>query len=146
MAAEQNKAIVRRFLDECISNGNAELADELFAEDFVSDFIGLPEPVRGIDAWKQLARNYFNGFPDLRLIETELIGENDTVVARWTWRGTQSGDFMGIPATGKVVEASGMGLYRIADGKIAYEWVCEDNLGMMQQLGVISTPESTEAH
>ena len=145
MSTEQNKAIVRRFLQEGINKGNAEIADELFSPDFISHFVGVPGPLHGVEAWKQLSSGYFTAFPDLHVTAEDYIAEGDKVVARWTWRGTHLGAMMGIPPTSKQVNLTGMGIYRIVGNKIAEQWVQEDLLGMLQQLGVIPAPEQAHA-
>src|SRR5436853_1276676 len=113
MSTEQNRALVHRFLKEGINQRNAEIADELFSPDFVSHFVGVPGPLHGIEAWKQLASGYFTAYPDMEANVEDYIAEGDKVVARWTWRGTQLGPMMGIPPTSKTVTLAGMGIYRI---------------------------------
>ena len=140
MSPEGQKAVVRRFFEEGLNKANADVADELLTPDFVSHFAGMPEPVRGTAHWKHLAAAYFTAFPDMHLTVEHLIAEGDKVVARWTWRGTHAGAFMGMPPTGKQVTVTGSGLYRIVDGRIAVEWVNDDVLGLMQQLGAVPAP------
>jgi steroid delta-isomerase-like uncharacterized protein len=77
-------------------------------------------------------------FPDFKLTFEDEIAAGDKVAARWTVTGTQKGELSGIPATGKQVTESGMTFYRLANAKIAEFWFLADNLGMMQQLGVIN--------
>lgn len=91
--------------------------------------------MRGREHWKQLASGYFTAFPDFQIRLEDLIAEGDKVVARWAWHATHQGEFMGIPPTSKQVAVTGIGVYRIADGKIAEEWVQDDVLGLLQQLG-----------
>ena len=146
MSADNNKEIVRRFFDEVVKTGEVDRADELFSTEFVAHFGGVPGPIQGIAAWKQLASMLFNAFPDLNLDVAETFSEGDKVVARWQWGGTQSGELMGIPPTGRQVSAlRGIGIYRIDNGRIAEEWVQEDMLGMLQQLGVVPAPDQTVA-
>jgi steroid delta-isomerase-like uncharacterized protein len=78
-------------------------------------------------------------FPDLHITTNDLIAEGDNVTKVWTVNCTHNGELMGIPATGKQIEVKGIEVLRVADGKIAENWVSMDNLGMMQQLGVILT-------
>ncbi len=137
MATEENKAVVRRFFEAGLNQRNAGIADDLLSPDFVSHFGGLPEPVHGREHWKELAAGYFTAFPDFQITLEDLIAEGDKVMARWVWRATHQGEFMGIPPTGKQVAVTGMGVYRIAAGKIAEEWVQDDVLGLLQQLGAI---------
>ena len=81
-----------------------------------------------------------NAFPDLAITEEDLIAEDDKVVMRQVTTGTHQGDFMGIAATGKKVEMHDIHIVRLADDKIVEHWGVEDNLGMMQQLGVVEGP------
>ena len=80
---------------------------------------------------------FFTAFPDLDVHIDELIAEGDTVVGRMTTSGTHKGDFMGIPATGKKATFTEMHMIRLANGKMVDHWGNSDDLGMMQQLGVI---------
>ena len=73
------------------------------------------------------------------------MAAGDKVVARYTWRGTQRGEFFGVPATGKTVAVTGLSCYRCAGGKIVEEWWLEDLLGLMQQLGAIPAPAASAA-
>ena len=84
---------------------------------------------------------YRTAFPDLRMTIEDMTAEGDRVVVRWTVRGTQTGEMMGMPATGKPTTVTGMFLNRLAAGKIVEGWGNFDALGMMQQLGLIPTPE-----
>jgi predicted ester cyclase len=82
-----------------------------------------------------------SAFSDNEVTVDDQIAEGDKVVTRWSSKGTHSGEFFGIPATGKRVAGKGIGISRIVDGKIVEEWGESDMLGMMQQLGVIPPPE-----
>jgi predicted ester cyclase len=77
------------------------------------------------------------GFPDIKVTVEDLVAEGEKVVARWTWRGTNQGEFQGMSPTGKQVTGSGISIHRFANGKFAEAWVNFDTLGMLQQLGVI---------
>jgi steroid delta-isomerase-like uncharacterized protein len=140
MSAEDNKTLVRRVYEEIINKGNLNLADEAFASDYVYRSPGSPE-LRGPEGFKQLITMYRNAFPDLHLDLDNLIAEGDTVVSRWTARGTHKGELMGIPPTGKQVTVTGVVISRFAGGKAVEDWELVDSLGMMQQLGAIPAPE-----
>jgi steroid delta-isomerase-like uncharacterized protein len=142
MSTEQNKALVRRYWEEVWNKGNLALLDELIATDFDGHPLpGEPDFGRGPAGQKQLVGMYRTAFPDLRMTIEDLTAEGDRVVVRWTARGTQTGEMMGIPATGKPTTVTGMFLNRLAAGTIAEGWGNFDALGMLQQLGVIPTPE-----
>jgi steroid delta-isomerase-like uncharacterized protein len=133
MTAEDNKALVHRFVDEFWSKGNLAAADELMTPDAV---IHQPDVgrVAGLKAFNTLVRT---AFPDWHSTPEELIAEGDRVAERWTGRGTHRGDFQGIPPTGKQVAVPGVVFYRMRDGKIAEFRGSFDMLSMLQQLGAI---------
>jgi len=138
MSTEENKAIARRWYEEGISGHNVAVLDELFAPDFVNHDSGAPTGDR--EGLKQLLAGGLSAFPDLQATIADMVAEGDKVVVRSTLHGTHQGALMGIPATGKAVAITGLYLLRFAQGKIAEAWVEQDNLGMMQQLGVIPAP------
>ncbi len=80
---------------------------------------------------------YLTAFPDLHFTIEDIVAEGDTVVVRSTARGTHQGELMGIPLTGKQVAVSGISITRIANGKAVEEWFNGDDLGLLQQLGVV---------
>jgi steroid delta-isomerase-like uncharacterized protein len=142
MSTEQNKTLVRRYWEEVWNQGNLAVVDELIA----ADFDGHPAPSdadfgRGPAGQKQLVGLYRGAFPDLRMTIDDMAADGDRVVLRWTAHGTNTGEMMGMPATGKPATVTGMSLNRLAAGKIAEGWGNFDALGMLQQLGVIPTPE-----
>ena len=139
MSTEENKALVRHYLDEGVNKGNVGIADELFAPSFLFYFPGIPEPMNR-EGWAQTTTLFHSGFPNQHTVTDDMIADGDKVAARFTFHGTQTGNFQGIPPTGKVVTVGGMAIWRIAGGKIAEHWVQFDVLGMMQQLGVIPAP------
>ena len=139
---EENKAIYRRWFEEVVTGRNLALADELLAPDYVLHFPGLPAPVDG-EGHKQLLMMFFQGFPDWQETIDDVVAEGDKVVIRVTGSGTHQGDFQGIPPTGNRVLATGMGIGRLEDGRIAETWAEYDALGMMRQLGVIPPPDQS---
>jgi steroid delta-isomerase-like uncharacterized protein len=134
-----NKEIVRRVTTEPWT-GNYAVIDEFVAADYVGHDPAMPEPTRGPEGVKQFYNDFLAAYPDGSLtIETQLA-EGDYVATRWTGRGTQKGELMGIPATGKQVTVSGITISRLSDGKVAEEWTTWDTLGMMRQLGAVPAP------
>ena len=134
-----SKEIVRRVATEPWT-GNYAVIDELVAGDYVGHDPALPEPTRGPEGVKQFYDEFRAAYPDASLTIEAQLAEGDYVTTRWTGRGTQQGELMGIPATGKQVTVSGITISRLAGGKIAEEWTAWDTLGMMQQLGAIPAP------
>lgn len=137
--SEQNKMVARRAIEEVYNGGKLELVDELAAHDFV---IHLPsQDIHGSPGAKQYIAALREAFPDIHFTIEDQVSEGDTVVTRWTARGTHTGEFQGIPPTGKQGVISGVDIDRIADGKVVECWVSLDELGLLQQLGVIPAPE-----
>jgi predicted ester cyclase len=79
-------------------------------------------------------------FPDIHETIEDMLAEGDRVVTRSTWRGTHQGAFLGIAPTGKQVSVTGIDISRVASGKFVEHWQAADNLGLLQQLGVIPVP------
>lgn len=145
MSAEENKHLVRRFLEEVGNQGNIAVVDELVTADMIEheEIPGIPPNREGV---KQAFAMFRTAFPDMRVTIEDLIAESDKVVARETWRGTHRGAFMEIPPTGKQVEVTGIDILRIANGKMVEHWGQLDMLGMLQQLGVVPTPEAATTY
>jgi steroid delta-isomerase-like uncharacterized protein len=139
MSTESNKAAVRRF-HEAFKAGELDDADEIFAPNAVIHMAGSPEPI-GMDEFKQVGEVFLNAFPDGVPTIEDMIVEGNTVVSRLSFRGTHTGDLMGIPPTGKSVLLSTVTIDQFADGKIVESWRLFDQMTMMQQLGVIPAPE-----
>ena len=135
---EENKRIARRFPEDVATAGDLDLIDEICAEDVV-DHSPLGE-VRGRDALKEQLAGMRAAVTDFSATVEDAIAEGDTVAMRVTLRGTHTGEFMDIPATGNEYEVENMVFTRIEDGQIAERWVLPDMLSMMQQLGVVEAP------
>ncbi len=138
MPVEENKAIARGYF-EAFADKDLAWIDDHIAPDFVRHDPGLPFEVRGPEGVRELNSVFLTAFPDLRLDVEDVIGEGDKVLVRLTIRGTHQGELMEIPPTGKEVEVGVLDLFRIVDARLVEHWAAIDNLGMMQQLGVIST-------
>jgi predicted ester cyclase len=105
----------------------------------VGHFPGFPL-AQGVDGLKQLLTVYLTAFSNRRVTIEDALAEGDRVVVRTTFRGTHTGSLMGIPPTGKQVTVSALNFFRIVNGRAAEQWVNNDDMGMMQQLGVIPAP------
>ncbi len=137
MSTEQNKSIVRRWIEEGWNKADVGVVDQFYAPDVVQHDPGSPAPVTSSAALKQYVGAFLTALPDLHFTIDDLIAEGDKVLWRFTSRGTQTGPLMNIPPSGKAGAATGMALFRLADGKIVEVWVNYDLLGLLQQLGVI---------
>jgi steroid delta-isomerase-like uncharacterized protein len=143
MSAEENKALVERFVEEFWNEGNMSAADELMAIDAE---IHMPSgEVVDLDGLKGFAATWRGSFPDWHSTFEELIAEGDKVAERWTGRGTHRGELQGTPPAGKRVEVPGSVFYRIVGGKIVEFRGQLDMMSLMQQLGVIPSPQQAEA-
>jgi steroid delta-isomerase-like uncharacterized protein len=140
MSTEENKAIVRRVNDEVWNEGHLDVIDELIADDFVATIVGAPEQIRGPQGFREFVVMYRTAFPDLRITVDEQVTEGETVVTRWTATGTNEGELMGIPATGKQATTAGININRISGGKLVEGWGLFDQLGLLQQIGAVPTP------
>jgi steroid delta-isomerase-like uncharacterized protein len=134
-AITANEEIVRRWV-EVWNEQNLDAVDDLLAPDFVRHDPNSPE-VRGPAAERQFIELYLTAFPDLHFTIEELVSNGDTVAVRLTAVGTQRGELLGLPPTGKTVRIAVMEMYRIADGRIAEQWVVMDALGLLKQLGAL---------
>lgn len=139
MSVEQNKAVIRRLVEEVLNKGNIGLFDELVSSDLVDHALppGFPSGAQGTKQFFKLLRA---AFPDLHYAIEDAIGEGDTVVQRLTAQGTMKGEFMGMKPSGKHATWSSMDFARLKDGKVVEYWGIEDQLSMLQQLGLAPMP------
>ena len=138
MSVEENKAVVRRMLEAFNKGQEACMAalEELLAPGYVWQGTG-GFPDMDLAAMKQAMPAFFTALPDMHYTVEDLIAEGDKVAYRYTFRATHQGEFMGVPATGKVVTVTGIYISRIAGGKVVEDWRAVDDLSFMQQLGAI---------
>lgn len=127
--AAANKALIRRFFEEGLSVGNMLVVDELVAPD-----LRLHGGPPGREGLKALLGMFRSAFSDYRDTLDELVAEGDRVAARWTFRGTHSGSFQSIAATGRQVQVGGMSVFRIEEGRIIDDWTQIDLVGLMRQI------------
>ena len=141
MSLEDNKAIVRTYVETVWNQQQLERADEVVAPDFL-DHAPLPGQAPGLDGAKRKWAMCLNAIPDLRVTIEDLVAEGDKVAVRRSYEGTHQGELLGIPATGKQVRVSSISIFRLAEGKIAENWEQLDRLALLQQLGVIPAPSA----
>jgi steroid delta-isomerase-like uncharacterized protein len=143
MTSELNKALVRRFFESLGANDQATL-NELLSADLVAHMPGMPGPLSR-ELMLQGASASSAAFSDQHYTVEDQIAEDDKVTTRTTWQALHSaGDFQGVPPTGKRVAASAISIERIQDGKIVERWLSYDQIGMMQQLGLIPPPQANQ--
>ena len=145
MSIEQNKAVFRQIVEEIFNQGNISLFDELVAPDFIEHEELPPGIPVGREGAKVLFTQLRSAFPDFNAEIEDLIAEGDRVVVRMKWTGTHEGEFMGIPPTGRSISIEVIDIVRFEGGKFVEHWGIMDNMGMMQQLGVVPEPAQVEA-
>ena len=134
MSTEENKALIRRSY-EAFNQRNWEDFYEQAVDDYVFHTPSMTG--HGKEAYKQFLSMYLTAFPDVHLAIEDIIAEGDTVVVRQTFTGTHQGNLMGIAPTGKYVTVTAILINRIANGKGIELWINGDDLGILQQLGVV---------
>ncbi len=136
MSLEENKAIVRRFI-EAYNKQNLDLVDDLVAPDFVDH----THQEQGLESLKQRLKMGFKAFPDWHETIEDIIAEGDKVWVRLAYAGTHKGEFMGLAPTGKKITAMNVDIYRIVNGKLAEYWSVTDNLNILRPMGLVEYTE-----
>jgi predicted ester cyclase len=144
MSGEENKALMRRYYEQ-IDKAAKDNRGPSFLEDFVAPNFVNHNPSPGFSSDLEGLKNAYDHFlaasPDGYHIVEDMIAEGDKVVTRLSANGTQTGELFGIPPTDERFSMTGIAIHRIANGKIVEHWSELDNLGVMQQLGVVTPPE-----
>jgi predicted ester cyclase len=132
MSVETNKDAVRLFYEQ-MDKGNLDIVDKLVSINYVGHVPGF-EDITGRKGLKDLLVVFHSAFPDLLHIIEDLISEGDKVVGRFTLRGTQKGELLGISPTNRLVTFTATGIYRFENGLLAEDWIEYDALGIMNQI------------
>ena len=135
--AEQRKAVAKRVFDEIFNQGRFEVADEIYAKDFVNH--GVTRDI-GLKEDQDAARGWRSAFPDLKMKVDRMLVDGEFVTVIWSGEGTNTGEGNGLPATGKKLKGRGITIWRISGGKIREEWSEFDQLQILQQLGLMPLP------
>ena len=138
MSSEENKALIRRLVEEVYNGNNLDLLDELVAQDFVNHS-ALPEHQHGIEGFRHVNRWVRAAFSDAHYAIHDMIAEGEMVACRLTLSGTHDGEFRGSPPTGRRFSVDHVHWHRLADGKLVERWAVRDDLGAAQQLGLLSS-------
>ncbi len=139
MSAEENKAIVRQFIERVANQGNLDRTFEFISPELV-DHAGAAGQAPGIENSMRAASLFRSAFPPWRSEIEDMFSEGDQVVFRGTSSGTHQGEFMGIPPTGKQISMSGVHIMRLSNGKVIEHWAPSDMMGFMQQFGITPDP------
>jgi predicted ester cyclase len=137
MKVEENVAVVSRFIGEVINQGRVELIPELWTSDLAWHG-GSLDDVYGVRAYTEMLTASTNAFEDLHLTVHDTVAERSKVVVRFTNAGRSIGPFLGAGPTNEVIRWDGVGIYELADGRIAEAWFSEDVLAIARRLGLIS--------
>lgn len=120
-------AMNARDVDRCVS---------MMAEDFLINLSGVPQ-MRGTDIWRAGTQVLFTAFPDIRIEVEDIFAMDDRVAMRVRFRGTHTGPFQQIPPSGRPIDYVSNEIYRVADGRIAEEWIVSDMLTLLTQIGAL---------
>jgi len=133
---QDNKALIREFVDRVLTNGEIDATDEYFHRDVVEE-VPFPGQGPGLDGLKETLSRIRRAFPDLKWSVEEQIAEGNRVLTRFIWSGMHRDDFLGIPATNRSVLVWGMVIDRFEDRKVKSTRILLDSLSLMQQLCVV---------
>ncbi len=139
-------AVFQASIEQIWNNGDASGIDRFISPNYLGVDPSEPEPIVGIDGYKQHFQRLTTAFPDLHITIDHILGVNDLVAARWTVEATHTGDFGDIPPTGRRVSVTGIEIVQITRRQLVVEHSNSDALGLLVQLGVIPTPPKIPAH
>ena len=137
MPQNLNTSISRQFFEDMLGKGNWRLADAILAPNVVMHHPSSPQPVVGVDNVVGFLGAFRAGFPDMTMKVEFVFGDGELTAVRWHMSGTHTEALFGIPASSKLVNVYGISLLRFSNGKVVEDWVSENLLGLMQQIGVI---------
>ena len=133
MSTEDNKELVRRYI-ETWNRGDLQGMAEFWAPDMVHH---TRSGSHGFESVISIVSNFMTAFPDLKFEIEDLLADGDRVASRMTASGTQTGEYMGVPATGRRVSCAVLGFARVQDGKLVEHWGVTDELHLMEQIGLV---------
>lgn len=133
--SEENKAAARRFYEQFMPQGVLDAADQLFSEDFVNH-AAPPDAPAGREGARHQVKMLAEAFSDQSYDVHHVLADGEHVAVHCTWKATHTGDFMGIPATGRAIAQNQIHVVRFAGGMIAEHWAVRDDLTMLRQMGI----------
>jgi steroid delta-isomerase-like uncharacterized protein len=139
MSIEQNRTVVCRYYDEVLNAGDLSAIDDLATDGYVEND-PFPGQGDGRADLRRRAETLRGAFAPCTFTIEDVVAEGDRVVVRWRSRGTHSGEFLGMPATGRSFDIAGIDIHRVTDGRMAEHWHVVDQLSQLQQLGVLPAP------
>jgi predicted ester cyclase len=136
MGVGDHKHVIQRHLLVGVGEHRPDVWDEIMHPDFVMHVGAATGLVTSREVYRAVIAVYWAAFPDLTIELVQMLGEGDLIAAHYIERGTQTGPFGDQPPTGRRYEKNGLGIYRLAGGRLAEAWVQEDDLGFARQLGL----------
>ena len=146
LSPEQLKAQTERLIEEVLNNRNLSIIEDFVAPEYILQ--GSQPPVQGPDGYRRFIEGVLVSFPDIHFTLEDFFTAGDKVALRWSMVATQQGEWLGVPATAKDVTDSGINIQRVSEeGKLVEEWIRNDGLGILIQLGgfQISSPAPAPA-
>jgi len=135
MTVQGNRDLVLRFYEEVWNRGNVEVAQDVFADDYVRHDLRPTKAAPGGAGMAAIARAFRGAFPDLHMHVDLMLADGDLVAVRWTTTGTFTGPWGEVEPTGAPATFSGVNIFRIRDGRVVELWNHRDDLGLMEQVG-----------
>lgn len=133
MSTIDNKALVLRYAEEVFNRGEFAVISTYIDANYVRHDPGVPFPVQGCVGLQQLVAAYRTAFPDFHVQPVVVVANGDMVGIQWAASGTQRGELMGMPPTGRTFSVNTVEIFRLADGKIVEQWIVVDD-SFLQQL------------
>ena len=130
---ERNKQVVRDYFEKYWNHKDLDGAAELIKDDYNWHLEGGME--KGLEGWRKGVAAYFEVWPDCHWEVRQIVAEGDLVCVRCVWTGTHSGEWMGVPASGKKIKVANVDVYRLEDGKFAEHWDVMDAMSIFKQIG-----------
>ena len=141
---EANKAVYRRMVEEIVNQGKFEVVQEIFHPDYV-DHVAPPGTTPGLAGVEEIFTMFRTGFPDVKFHIDQMVGEGNYVATLVHGEGTQTGQFIQFPPSGKHAVWRSVGFFRVEDGLIREHWGIPDLLGLLIQIGIIPPPDAQSA-
>ena len=132
--------LVTRFYTTVHNDHDLSMLDRAFDPKVVAHWSGLPE-LQGAAQLRAAIEADLEGFPDQAMTLDDMVVDGETAASRWTYRGTHTGDYYGIPATGRAITSTVVAFDRIRDGVLVENWTVFDNYEVMRQLGIVPDDE-----
>ena len=131
--SDENIATVRRLTQEGFVGGKVDIVDDVVAEDCI-DHDPIPGQGQGREGQRYTCQMVVSGLSNRSTRQDDFLAVGDTVIENWVFQGTHTGDFLGVPATGKQFQVRGIEIWRLADGRIVERWGVVDVAGVMEQI------------